>query len=140
MTICEAAAFTGFMATALVSAGNGLWYLFSGRIKPYHCRAMESKWEDLPKGVRVMSLCFMKSAAAGMLTGGIALAALLIFPYRRGELWAKIAVCLTALPQSGILAAQTYRVWKETKGNPPLAVPAASAVLAAVCAVLTFAG
>ena len=120
MPIIKGIAFVGFMVSAIALLTNGIAYLAAHKIMSYHCEAIGKSWDELPSGTQIMSLCFMKSAAAGMLSTGIAMVMLLIFPYRSGELWSEIAVSLIAMLESGILASRVAIVRKRTKGCPPL--------------------
>lgn len=137
MTIFRTIAFYGFMAAAAELIGNGILYLLADKIMPYHCKAMGKPWEELPDGAKTMSICFMKSAAAGMLSSGAAIVLLLVFPFRAGELWSDIAVSLTALLEHGIVFTRIMKVRSDTNGNPPIVFPAV--ILIIVFASIAFA-
>ncbi|MCI1959351.1 MAG: hypothetical protein LKJ25_06975 [Clostridia bacterium] len=138
MTILKMIAFSGFMVSAIALTMNGIVYLASHKIMSYHCGAIEKSWDELSNGAQIMCLCFMKSAAAGMLSVGIVTVMLLLFPYRSGELWSEIAVSLVALLESGILASRVAIVRKKTKGRPPLALSVLLFIVAIISVLCTF--
>lgn len=140
MTTIQGIAFVGFMVSAIAFLANGIVYLAAHKIMSYHCDAMGKSWNGLPKGMQVMSLCFMKSVAAGMLSTGIAMVMLLLFPYRSGELWSEIAVSLIAMLESGIVASRVVIVRKKTKGRPPFAPSILLLAITIISALFTFIG
>lgn len=137
MTFIKMFAFAGFMICAIALTMNGFVYLAARKIMSYHCGAMEKSWGELSNGTQTMCLCFMKSAAAGMLSAGIGMVMLLLFPYRSGELWSEITLSLIALLESGILASMVAIVRKRTKGRPALEL---SILLFIVAILSTFIG
>ena len=67
------AAMALYALAILMSAGMGLVYLLSPQWMPYHAAAVETAWEELTPGSRVLYLASLKIAGAGFLTTGLAL-------------------------------------------------------------------
>lgn len=87
----------------------------------YHVAAMEvSTWDNLPSGVQIMSLNFMKAAGAGFLTAAIAVLFFLFIPFRKGEPWAKWALLAVSLNEMGLVLVRVLNVRLNTPAEPPL--------------------
>jgi hypothetical protein len=90
-------AFALYALAVLASVGMGLVYLLTPRWMPYHAAAVQTAWEELTPGSRVLYLASLKIAGAGFLTTGLALGLLLAIPFRRGERWARWAIPIIGL-------------------------------------------
>ncbi len=113
------------MSNGLVALGvlsTGMRYLLSTRVMSYHQEALGSSWEMLSPGTQVMTLNFMKSAAAGFVTCAVAIIFLLVFPFRKGEPWSRWALLSISLCELSIIAYCTHQVKSLTPANPPLVV------------------
>ncbi len=113
-------AFIGFSLVSVATILLGVRYALSTEIMSYHQDAIGMSWQEMTDGVRIMSLNFMKSAGFGFLSVGIALAFLLIVPYRKGERWADFAIIAILASQLGGVGYRTFDVATNTAGNPPL--------------------
>jgi peptidoglycan/LPS O-acetylase OafA/YrhL len=87
---------------------------------PYHLDALGNTWQGLSPGAQVMTLNFMKSAAAGFVTCAIAIAFLLAFPFRKGENWSRWALLSISVSELSIIAYCTNQVKTLTPADPPL--------------------
>jgi uncharacterized membrane protein len=86
---------SAFFLNALVSVFfiiSGLRYLLSPQIMLYHLQVINRNWGDLDSRLQIMFLGFLKLGGAGMLTVGLAIALLLLIPFRRGYIWAYRAI------------------------------------------------
>ncbi len=110
----------GFSLVAVNWLTFGILYTFASKVMPYHLQAMGSDWEGLAPGVRVMSLNFMKSAAAGFLSSAAAVVFLIIFPFRRGEAWSVWALGAVTFLELFIVLFRMLNVKRNTGANVPL--------------------
>lgn len=112
--------FIGFLIIAVFLAGNGVLYLFSSEIMPYHQTAMGIEWSKLSIGEQIMSLSFMKSAAAGFLTTSIAMLFLLFIPFRKNERWSVWALFIISFVEVSIILSRIVTIRMNTLANPPI--------------------
>lgn len=94
---------------ALVEVGLGILYLAASEAMPYHQEALGVAWAELSAGARALLLTLLNGYGSAHLATGIALCALLAFPLRRGEAWARWAILATGFP---ILAATAFLSWR----------------------------
>ena len=120
MNLTSKIAFGCYLLVALVVAGIGIRYLLASQIMPYHAAAMDSTWENLAPGVQSMSLNFMKSAGIGFLSTAIAVFMLLLFPFRKDELWARWALVTVSLTELILITFRVVDVRMNTAAEPPL--------------------
>ncbi len=123
LTIRNKIAFSGYLLIALALLAVGIRYTIAGQIMPYHVEAIGTAWENLNPGTQVMTLNFMKSAAAGFITTAIAILFLLMFPFRKGEGWSKWALLSIVLAEEILIGFYTYNVKTLTPADPPLIAP-----------------
>lgn len=95
----------------------GLIYTISPVIMPYHLQAMDSTWEELSSGVKVMSLNYMKSAAAGFITVGVMMLLIIIFPLRNNEMWSTYALLSAVVFEIVNVSYRTYCVSRYTNAK-----------------------
>lgn len=131
-------AWIGYLLVAFLYAANGFGYLFAKQIMPYHLAAMGKSWAHLSAGTQVMTLDFMKSAAAGFLTTSIAMFLLLLIPFRKGELWARWAVFAIALNETLIILFRTLHIMAHTPARPPVIFTVYMLILIGVSCILAF--
>lgn len=115
--------FGGYLLVAIMLAYAGIMYLTANKIMPYHLKAMESNWDSLTFGMKVISLNFMKVASAGFITTSIAICFLLFFPFRNEESWAIWALPIVSLGEIFILLYRLIDVSRKTpsKHKPNIA-------------------
>ena len=138
MNVYYEISFIGFFIVALCLGVNGIVYLFRTQIMSYHQQAMEMDWSDMPKGMQIMVLSFMKSAAAGMIATCIAMMAVLYIPFRQRELWSIITLGIIALCELGLITSRVYLVRYHTKGKPPFLFPAVLCILLVISIIFAF--
>lgn len=114
MNIALKISFSGYLLVAIMLTFTGIKYLFASRIMPYHLKAMESNWDNLTFGVKVMSLNFMKVASAGFLTTSIIIFFLLFFPFQSREIWSVWALSLVSLNEVIILLSRLIDISRKT--------------------------
>lgn len=112
--------FIGFLIIAIFLAGNGILYLLSSEIMPYHQIAMGMSWEEMSIGTQIMSLSFMKSAATGFLAVSIAMLFILFIPFRKKEKWSIWALFIISSVELGIVLSRIVTIRINTLANPPM--------------------
>lgn len=112
-------AFVLHLASVLTVTAFGLTYLLRRRFMPYHAVALGCSWESLPPAHRVLILALMRGAGGALLAVAFLQAALLLAPFRSGEIWALWAIPAGALLVStgALYAMQT--VANNTPARPP---------------------
>ena len=102
MTATHIAAFACYAIISLFAAGFGVVYLLRPKIMPYHEEALGKSWADLDAPLQALLLGMLRVAGGGMLCGGVAIAILLLVPFRTGEGWSAVALSvigfITLLP------------------------------------------
>jgi hypothetical protein len=63
----------------------------------YHQQATGLAWAELEPGVQAMLITFLRGDGVGMLATALAMAILLLLPFRRGESWARWAIAAVGL-------------------------------------------
>ncbi len=86
---------------ALVECVVGIVYFTASEVMPYHKEVLGVGWEQLDPGMRTMLVAFVNAYGSGHFAVGVALAALVMFPLRRGQAWARWAVLAVGLPMLG---------------------------------------
>jgi hypothetical protein len=81
-----------YAAMAVVSLVLGGIYLFRDSFMPYHAAALGKDWGELDPATQALLKALMELAAGGWLALGALLLLLVVFPIRRGERWARLAV------------------------------------------------
>lgn len=85
------------LIVALTAVAVGLVYLFSPRVMPYHQRVLGIEWSQLDPGIQLILLGLLRGTGLAALVTGLAVAILLLIPFRRGEPWARWAIAGLAL-------------------------------------------
>lgn len=98
-------AFVCIAIPALVELGLGVVYFTASEVMPYHKEALGAAWSQLEPGVRTLLLTFLNGYGSAHLAVGIALTALLLFPLRQGQVWARWTILAIGFP---VLGATTY--------------------------------
>lgn len=82
---------------ALSSVVLGTLYVFSPTFMPYHGVAVGAEWSEVPPEYRILIGALLDVAGGGWLALAAALFALIAFPIRRGERWARYTAPLLVL-------------------------------------------
>lgn len=106
----------GFVAT-------GLLYMFYGSPMPYHLKAMQVDWAEIPAHQQLVITAIQRGAASGFLAGGIAIAMLTWFALgTASESWARGCVLLIGLIETLPAIYSVRQLQAHTPGDPPLGV------------------
>ena len=116
---------------AVVSLVLGAIYLFRDSFMPYHAAALGKDWGEVDPATQTLLKALMEVAAAGWLALGALLLALVAFPIRRGERWARFAAPAALLIFYVPTLLATLSVLNETPASRPWRFN----VLACLCAV-----
>lgn len=109
----------GFTFIGIALLAMGILYSLSDTIMPYHLDAMSTTWEELSSGSKVMTLNYMKSAAAGFMAYGVFTIVIAWIPLRRDEIWSLFLLLAGLILEVANVLYRTYSVSKFTPANPP---------------------
>lgn len=137
MSIQRKIAFCCYLAVSLLLFGFGFRYYFCNELMPYHLAGLGVPWETLPETVRFMFVEFMHGVGAGFMTTALAMLALLIVPFRRGECWVNWVLPGIAFTVLISLAVMLCNIVNSTPANPPIALIWASMGVVGFAAMLT---
>ena len=112
-------AFVCIAIPALVELGLGVAYFTASEVMSYHQEALGVGWSQLEPGVRTLLLTLLNGYGSAHFAVGIALGALLLFPLRRGQVWARWAVLAIGFPVLGATAYLSARLAAVTESNVP---------------------
>ncbi|MGB8433345.1 MAG: hypothetical protein WCE38_03680 [Burkholderiales bacterium] len=94
-------------------------YFTASEVMPYHKQALGVGWSQLEPGVRALLVTFVNGYGSAHLAVGIALTVLLLFPLRRGQVWARWTILAIGLPVLGATAYLSARLAETTGANVP---------------------
>ena len=77
---------------------QGLLYVTTSEFMPYHSDAVGAAWGDLPPNYQGFFLGVLRGMGAGSIGVTLAIAFILLIPFRRGDRWA-----LWAVPAIGVV-------------------------------------
>jgi hypothetical protein len=112
-------AFVCIAIPALVELGLGVAYFTASEVMSYHQEALGVGWSQLEPGVRTLLLTLLNGYGSAHFAVGIALGALLLFPLRRGQAWARWAVLAIGFPVLGATAYLSARLAAVTGSSVP---------------------
>ena len=112
-------AFVCIAIPALVELGLGVAYFTASEVMSYHQEALGIGWSQLEPGARRLLLTLLNGYGSAHFAVGIALFALLLFPLRRGQAWARWAVLAVGFPVLGATAYLSARLAALTGSNVP---------------------
>ena len=78
-----------YAINGVVSVALGWTYLLRDEFMPYHAVAVGTEWAALDEPVRILVGSLMDVAGGAWAATGIILLALVAFPFRRGDRWAR---------------------------------------------------
>lgn len=81
---------------AIALFGVGLDYLTSKTLKWQHHKMLDVPWESLTANTRMLMLTLMKGTGLVAVVTAVAMAVLLVEPFRRQENWSRYALLLVA--------------------------------------------
>ena len=133
----DVAALVCYGLVTLCSLAFGALYLVRSSFMPYHRAAVGKPWHELDPRLQALLLGLMRVAGGGLLTGGIALAILLLIPFREGEAWSRWAVPLIGFLLVLPTLYATVYIRLRTGARTPVWVSLAGVALVALGAVLS---
>lgn len=102
-----------------VMFGVGVHYLAATRIMPYHLQALDVAWDDLTPRTRFLMLTLMRGTGLVGVCTAVALAALLVVPFRGREPWSRWAILLVGATAVVPMLIGAARVRVETGAASP---------------------
>lgn len=99
--------------------GTGLVFQFSSEFLGFHSDVIQTKWQQLEPMTQVLYLGMMRTEAAGFLASGVAIALLMVIPFRRCELWSCWAMSLIGLVEYCPTFLANYHVSSVSPASPP---------------------
>jgi len=115
-------AFWLYALTTLATVLIGLLYATRKTIMPYHIEALQTPWTEIDPNFQRLLKALLNGGGYYGIANGLFMAALLLGPFRAGEVWAGYAIGLIGLVGALPLGYIVYTIKKHTKGNPPLGV------------------
>jgi hypothetical protein len=112
-------AFVCIAIPALAELGLGVVYFTTSEVMSYHKEALGVGWSQLAPGVRTMLITLVNGYGSAHFAAGIALSALLLFPLRRGQAWARWAILAVGFPVLGATAYLSVRLAAITAASVP---------------------
>ncbi len=117
-------AFVLYMIVAVLSLIFGIRYLFCDTIMPYHQQAIGMTWLELEPGLQSLLNGLIKVAASAFFIVGISSIILLVVPYRRDEVWAKLTVPVIQIIFSLFILYASLNIAVQTQASTPWPVSA----------------
>lgn len=105
--------------TAVVSLVLGGVYAFKRSFMPYHADALSRSWGEVEAANQVVISALMTVAGGGWFTVGVAILALLVFPFRNDRRWAVYALPAVVLLFYVPNLSATLAVLQNTPASPP---------------------
>ena len=111
--------FACYLLVALVSVVFGLVYFFSSQIMPYHQQVIGMKWADVAPRFQMLFLAFINGSGIAMFSLGLSMIILLLFPFRKGEIWSRWAIPLIYLPVGIYVLSVALNLHNNTQASTP---------------------
>ena len=137
MSIRMKASFWSYLIASLLVATFGSIYLIRSQFMPYHADAVGMAWEEVPQAFQILILALMKTLGGAMLATVLALVAMLLIPFRKGERWVKYVIPVVSLVYAIPALYVTLYVRASTPGEPPWIAVGVGIVLVIVGFVLS---
>ena len=119
MSIRMKASFWSYLLACVLSASFGFIYLLRPQFMPYHADAVGMAWEQVPLAFQTLIIALMKTVGGATLATVLALVAMLLIPFRKGELWVKYVIPVVSLLLSIPVLYATLYVRASTPAEPP---------------------
>ncbi len=87
---------------------------------PYHLQVINRGWGDLDSRLQTMLLGFLKLGGAGAPTTGVAIAILLLIPFRQGYTWAFRSIFIIGFIYTAPVIYIAYFLHYSTGASTPL--------------------
>jgi len=132
------AAFACYLLAVIGAVIAGFTYLLSPKCMNYHEVAIGKKWGELDVKLQTLLLALMKSCGGGIVSVSLAMVAMLVFPFRSGEIWSYYIIPICGLILIGIPIYAMMVVKRKTNAKPPIIVNATGIVLIVIGLILSF--
>lgn len=131
------AAFTCYLLSMVLGIIMGFMYLLNPKFFNYHEWVLEKKWEELDPKLQTLLIAFMKGIGGAIIALGLAVAAMVIFAFRAGEMWSYYTIPVVSLVGWGVWLYDMVFIRKRTKARTPIFVPAAGTGLIVLGVILS---
>jgi hypothetical protein len=131
------AAFICYSLSVIFAFIFGFMYLLNRKLFKYHELVLGKKWEKLDSKLQTLLIAFMKGIGGAIIALGLAIAAMTIFAFRSGEIWAFYSIPIVSLIAWGIWLYLMLFLRKNTDVKTPIFVPTAGIVLIVVGFILS---
>ena len=131
------AAFACYLLAVIGDVIAGFTYLLSPKCMNYHEVAIGKKWEELDVKLQTLLLALMKSCGGGMISMGLGMVAMLVYPFRSGEIWSYYIIPICGLILIGIPIYAMVTVKKRTNAKPPIIVNTTAILFIIIGAILS---
>ena len=98
---------------------QGLLYVTTSEFMPYHSDAVGAAWGDLPPNYQGFFLGVLRGMGAGSIGVTLAIAFILLIPFRRGDRWALWAVPAIGVVFTALTAYAAFTIDVRTPASPP---------------------
>ena len=132
------AAFTCYLLSVILALIIGFKYLLNPKSFKYHEWVLGKKWEELDFKLQTLLVAFMKGVGGAIVALGLAIAAMIIFAFRSGEMWSYYTIPIVSLIAWGIWLFIMMFLRKKTNAKTPIFVPTIGIVLIVVGLLLSF--
>lgn len=110
----------------------GVLYLSKMRLMPYHEEVIQMKWEELQPEMQFLLKAFIGGIGASFTMIALLNYAIILIPFRRGELWAILVVPIMGIAYYVVAFIVPQYLHKKTGARTPR-VPGAIATVVYVC-------
>jgi len=112
-----------FGLNAIYMAIVGLLFVLSNEFMSFHSDVIQTPWDELEPAAQTLFLGMMRTEGAGFLAAAVAIAVLLLIPYRQGQAWSSWAMTAVGVVEHGPTLAANYHVATVTSASPPWQLP-----------------
>lgn len=113
------ASFFIYVSNIVFLVGTGFVFQFSGEFLPFHSDVIQTKWAQVDSLSQTLYLGMMRTEAAGFMASGVAIAFLLLIPFRRFELWPCWAMTIIGIVEYLPTLLANYHVSNVSQASPP---------------------
>ena len=125
-------AFWCYFIALLLMGTFGVIYLIKPEFMPYHAEAVGMNWSSVDVGFQIMILGLMKSHGAACLGMVISFGALLVKPFREGQIWVKYVLPFVSYIYTIPALYVTLNIRAKTGAHTPWIAVVAGMVLVAL--------
>lgn len=104
-------------SVAMLAVGSA--FIWAERFFPFHGEVIQVAWSDLQPSCQTLILGMMRTEGAGYLASALAIAILLLIPFRQGAPWAPWAIVSIGIVEHLPTFLATFHVARTTSASPP---------------------